>query len=81
MPRPRYSANKRAREIRKQEERARKLARKHGRSAQRASRPLTSVEPMEPLTGPVPQPEDPGRTATPAPEGAGPRHDGAGRAE
>ncbi len=37
MARPRYSAAKRAREIRKQEERARKLARKHGRSAQRAS--------------------------------------------
>jgi hypothetical protein len=37
MARPRYSAAKRAREIRKQEERARKLARKHGRAAQRAS--------------------------------------------
>jgi hypothetical protein len=32
MARPRYSAAKRAREIRKQEERARKLARKHGRA-------------------------------------------------
>ena len=33
MARPRYGAAKRAREIRKQEERARKLARKHGRAA------------------------------------------------
>ena len=37
MARPRYGAAKRAREIRKQEERARKLARKHGRAAARAA--------------------------------------------
>lgn len=37
MARPRYGAAKRAREIRKQEERARKLARKHGRTAAKAA--------------------------------------------
>jgi hypothetical protein len=37
MARPRYSAAKRAREIRKQEERARKLARKHNRAATRST--------------------------------------------
>ena len=37
MARPRYGAAKRAREIRKQEERARKLARKHGRAAAKAA--------------------------------------------
>jgi len=37
MARPRYSAAKRAREIRKQEERARKLARKHNRAATRSA--------------------------------------------
>jgi hypothetical protein len=37
VPRPRYSATKRAREINKQQERARKLARKQGRTAQRTS--------------------------------------------
>jgi hypothetical protein len=37
MARPRYGAAKRAREIRKQEERARKLARKHGKAAGKAA--------------------------------------------
>lgn len=37
MARPRYSATKRAREINKQQERARKLARKHAKRSQRAS--------------------------------------------
>lgn len=49
MARPRYTAAKRAREIRKQEERARKLARKHGRSAGR-----TPVGQVEPAPGPTP---------------------------
>jgi hypothetical protein len=40
MARPRYSAAKRAREIRKQEERARKLARKHGRAAEPEAPPV-----------------------------------------
>lgn len=37
MSKRRYSAAKRAREINKQQERARKLARKHGKSADRAT--------------------------------------------
>jgi hypothetical protein len=50
MARPRYSAAKRAREIRKQEERARKLARKHGRSSA-AAVPTQSPAPPETLPG------------------------------
>ena len=53
MARPRYSAAKRAREIKKQEERARKLARKHGRSAGR-----TSTETPGAPENPAPAPED-----------------------
>lgn len=48
MARPRYSAAKRAREIRKQEERARKLARKHGRAAARAAAGEPEAVPAEP---------------------------------
>ncbi|MDR7523629.1 MAG: hypothetical protein QN168_14335 [Armatimonadota bacterium] len=48
MARPRYSAAKRAREIRKQEERARKLARKHGRAAARAARQVPPEQPSPP---------------------------------
>ncbi len=61
MARPRYSAAKRAREIRKQEERARKLARKHGRVA----------EPQAPQElQPQPEVAGPGPEGTPPPEGA-----------
>jgi len=60
MARPRYTAAKRAREIRKQEERARKLARKHGKAAARASERAMVEEttPAEALPAPIP-PEDP----------------------
>jgi hypothetical protein len=63
MARPRYSAAKRAREIRKQEKRAKKLARKHGRSTE-------SQGPQEPeITGAtVPGPEG----SLPGPEGSVP---------
>jgi hypothetical protein len=61
MARPRYSAAKRAREIRKQEERARKLARKHGRLAE-AQAPQAPAQPEGAV--PVPGPE-----STPGPEG------------
>jgi hypothetical protein len=58
MARPRYTAAKRAREIRKQEERARKLARKHGKSAGRA--PSSPVEPAPtPVVNPPARPEEP----------------------
>jgi hypothetical protein len=63
MARPRYGAAKRAREIRKQEERARKLARKHGKSAARPAeaQPLDAPAPDQTqLDGvpPVVTPED-----------------------
>lgn len=56
MARPRYSAAKRAREIRKQEERARKLARKHGRVAEPEAPPV------------MPQPEGMAPDAAGAPD-------------
>jgi len=59
MARPRYSAAKRAREIRKQEERARKLARKHNRLA----------EPQAPQAPAQPEGVIPGPEITPGPEG------------
>ncbi len=57
MARPRYTAAKRAREIRKQEERARKLARKHGKAAARASE-RAAEETTPELPAPI-SPEDP----------------------
>jgi hypothetical protein len=63
MARPRYTAAKRAREVRKQEERARKLARKHGR-ARRAPEGAPDEAPLE--SGPPEAPE----TGVEVPEGA-----------
>lgn len=51
MARPRYSANKRQREIRKKAERERKLARKHARKTG-ADLPVTQV--MAPDTAQIP---------------------------
>ena len=71
MARPRYSAAKRAREIRKQEERARKLARKHGRSAQRASAGAPDTlapDSLAPDTSSIDAPGAP-QTASTTPEG------------
>lgn len=59
MPRPRYSATKRAREINKQQERARKLARKQGRTAQR-----TSPEGVGNSTAPEAEGQSPDSVAT-----------------
>jgi hypothetical protein len=54
MARPRYSAAKRAREIRKQEERARKLARKHNRAAARSANAASQIVPDEAPASPPP---------------------------
>jgi hypothetical protein len=59
MARPRYTAAKRAREIRKQEERARKLARKHNRSAGRMRASEAEPAPAPIPTLPVVTPEEP----------------------
>jgi hypothetical protein len=57
MARPRYGAAKRAREIKKQEERARKLARKHGRAAAKAAETTGGAEiPLGEMTAPTPEP-------------------------
>jgi hypothetical protein len=55
MSKRRYSAAKRAREINKQEERARKLARKHGKSRAQADSDSTAPA-SEPEAGPPPTP-------------------------
>lgn len=73
MPRPRYSATKRARETNKQQERARKLARKHGRAAQR-TRPEgvgKSSAPEAPGHSSAEQPSDGAATGTSGATGLG----------
>lgn len=66
MARPRYGAAKRAREIRKQEERARKLARKHGRTAARATGALepesAGTDPSATAQGAEPETDSPENT-------------------
>ncbi|MBI4277619.1 MAG: hypothetical protein HY660_04105 [Armatimonadetes bacterium] len=55
MARPRYKAEKRARELRKQAERARKLARKHGKKLKPGEEtPVDSMGSPEPGASPEP---------------------------
>ncbi len=63
MPRPRYSANKRAREISKRQERARKLARKHNRTAQRAASEGTGTSTAPDVQTHAAEAEPPAETA------------------